>query len=153
MCVMAVVGAAPCQCFSPGENQTTSPEWISSMGPPQRWVRPEPDVTIRVWPSGCVCQAVRAPGSNVMQSPTACAGCGALNKGSIRTAPVKYSEGPWTEGCESLQQILEFHLLELISLRRNTSGVNECCNKSSSFRQQILKPLYHPGFGDSDGCC
>ena len=25
MWVMAVVGAAPCQCFSPGGNQTTSP--------------------------------------------------------------------------------------------------------------------------------
>ena len=25
MCVMAVVGAAPCQCFSPGGNQITSP--------------------------------------------------------------------------------------------------------------------------------
>jgi hypothetical protein len=23
MCVMAVVGAAPCQCFSPGANQIT----------------------------------------------------------------------------------------------------------------------------------
>ena len=34
MCVMAVVGAAPCQCFSPGENQTTSPGRISSIGPP-----------------------------------------------------------------------------------------------------------------------
>ncbi len=36
MCVMAVVGAAPCQCFSPGGNQTTSPGRISSIGPPQR---------------------------------------------------------------------------------------------------------------------
>src|ERR1700730_3160519 len=34
MCVMAVVGVAPCQCFSPGENQTTSPGRISSKGPP-----------------------------------------------------------------------------------------------------------------------
>ena len=32
MCVMAVVGVAPCQCFSPGENQTTSPGRISSIG-------------------------------------------------------------------------------------------------------------------------
>ena len=30
-CVIAVVGVAPCQCFSPGENQTTSPGWISSI--------------------------------------------------------------------------------------------------------------------------
>ncbi len=32
MWVMAVVGAAPCQCFSPGANQTTSPGRISSIG-------------------------------------------------------------------------------------------------------------------------
>ena len=25
MCVIAVVGEAPCQCFSPGSNHTTSP--------------------------------------------------------------------------------------------------------------------------------
>ena len=30
---MAVVGVAPCQCFSPGANQTTSPGRISSIGP------------------------------------------------------------------------------------------------------------------------
>ena len=28
-------------------------------------LRPTPNVMIRVWPSGCVCHAVRAPGSNV----------------------------------------------------------------------------------------
>src|SRR5207302_9044906 len=48
MCVMEVVGAAPCQCFSPGENQTTSPGRISSIGPPQRCARPQPAVTMRV---------------------------------------------------------------------------------------------------------
>ena len=64
---MAVVGVAPCQCFSPGANQTTSPGRISSTGPPSRWTRPQPDITISVWPSGWVCQAVRAPGSNVTQ--------------------------------------------------------------------------------------
>jgi hypothetical protein len=36
MWLMAVVGLAPCQCFSPGGNQTTSPARISSMGPPSR---------------------------------------------------------------------------------------------------------------------
>ncbi len=36
MCVIAVVGVAPCQCFSPGANQTTSPGWISSIGAPSR---------------------------------------------------------------------------------------------------------------------
>ena len=32
MWVTAVVGVAPCQCFSPGANQTTSPGRISSTG-------------------------------------------------------------------------------------------------------------------------
>ena len=30
-----------------------------------RWAQPQPAVTMRVWPSGWVCQAVPAPGSNV----------------------------------------------------------------------------------------
>src|SRR2546427_1520018 len=71
MCVMAVVAAAPCQCFSPGGIQITSPGRISSIGPPQRCARPQPAVTIRVWPSGWVCHAVRAPGSNVTVAPSA----------------------------------------------------------------------------------
>ena len=41
MCVIAVVGVAPCQCFSPGGNQTTSPGRISSIGPPQRCTQAE----------------------------------------------------------------------------------------------------------------
>src|SRR6516164_2162194 len=100
MCVIAVVGAAPCQCFSPGENQTTSPGRISSIGPPQRCAQPQPAVTIRVWPSGCVCHAVRAPGSNVTLAPDTIAGSGAWKSGSIRTVPLNHSEGPFAEGCE-----------------------------------------------------
>src|SRR4051794_27237585 len=65
MWLMAVVGVAPCQCFSPGSNQTTSPGRITSARPPSRCTRPQPAVTISVWPSGWVCQAVRAPGSKV----------------------------------------------------------------------------------------
>ena len=34
---------------------------ISSTGPPQRCARPQPAVTIRVWPSGCVCQPCARP--------------------------------------------------------------------------------------------
>ena len=37
---------APCQCFSPGGNQITSPGRISSTGPPQRCTQPQPAVTI-----------------------------------------------------------------------------------------------------------
>src|SRR5436305_13997504 len=102
MYVTAVVGVAPCQCFSPGGNQITSPGRISSMGPPQRWTRPQPAVTIRVWPSGWVCHAVRAPGSNVTLELLARAGSGVWNRGSMRTVPVKYSAGPLPEGCEPL---------------------------------------------------
>ena len=94
MCVIAVVGVAPCQCFTPGGNQTTSPGRISSTGPPSRCAQPSPDVTIRVWPSGWVCQAERAPGSKVTWPPLTRAGSAAWNIGSTRTAPVKYSAGP-----------------------------------------------------------
>src|SRR6266404_6273911 len=100
MCVMAVVGVAPCQCFSPGANQITSPGRISSTGPPHRRARPQPEVTIRVWPSGCVCHAVRAPGSKVTLAPCTSAGSGAWNSGSIRTVPVNHSDGPFAEGCD-----------------------------------------------------
>ena len=89
MWVIAVLAVAPCQCFSPGGNQITSPGRMSSTGPPQCWAQPLPAVTISVWPSGWVCQAVRAPGSKVTLAPTARAGAGASNRRSIRTVPVK----------------------------------------------------------------
>src|ERR671928_2024221 len=101
--VMAVVCVAPCQCFSPGGNQTTSPGRISSIGPSQCCAKPQPAVTIKVWPSGWLCHAVREPGSNVTLAPTARAGSFAWNSGSIRTAPVKYSVEPLVEGCEPLR--------------------------------------------------
>src|SRR6266849_653380 len=100
MCVMAVVGVAPCQCFSLGANETTSPGRISSIGPPSRCARPQPAVIISVWPNGWVCQAVRAPGSNVTLAPAARAGAFAWNNGSIRTVPVNQSAGPLLEDCE-----------------------------------------------------
>src|SRR5271166_4999357 len=103
MCVMAVVGAAPCQCLTPGGIQTTSPGRISSTCPPSRWTLPQPAVTISVWPSGWVCHAVRAPGSKVTLEPFTRAGSGALNKGSMRTVPVNQSDGPLPEGCEPLR--------------------------------------------------
>src|SRR4051794_9821623 len=74
MCVMAVVDVVPCQCFSPGGHQTTSPGRISSFGPPSLCTHPHPDVTIRVCPSGWVCHAVRAPGLNVTLTPSTRAG-------------------------------------------------------------------------------
>src|SRR2546422_4218782 len=114
ICVIAVVGVAPCQCFSPGGNQTTSPGRISSIGPPSRRTRPQPAVTIKVWPSGCVCQAVRAPGSKVTLAPATRAGAGALNSGSIRTVPVNQSAGPLADGCEPALLISIFVPLSLM---------------------------------------
>ena len=61
-----------------------------------------PDVTMRVCPSGCVCQAVRAPGSKVTLAPLTRAGSIRSNKGSILTAPVNQSSGPLADGCEPL---------------------------------------------------
>src|SRR3979490_2081585 len=98
--LIAVVGLAPCQCFSPGSNHTTSPGRISSTGPPFRCTHPAPETTIRVCPSGCVCHAVRAPGPKVTQAPDTSAGSGAWNNGSTRTVPVNQSVGPLPDGCE-----------------------------------------------------
>src|SRR5437773_9171822 len=58
---------------------------------------------MRVCPSGCVCQLLRAQGSNVTYAPLVRAGCGALKSGSIRTVPVKYSAGPRAEGSDPLR--------------------------------------------------
>src|SRR5436190_1376759 len=111
MWLMAVVAVAPCQCFSPAANDTTSPGRISSTAPPSRCTRPQPKVTINVCPSGCVCHAVRAPGSNVTALPAARAGAFAAKRGSIRTVPVNQSSGPFAEGREPLRLISIVSLL------------------------------------------
>ena len=51
---LIAVGVAPCQFFSPGTSETTSPGRISSIAPPSRCAQPQPAVTISVWPSGGV---------------------------------------------------------------------------------------------------
>src|SRR5438093_13281158 len=102
ICVIAVVEVAPCQCFSFGGHQTTSPGRISTFGCPSLCTHPHPDVTIRVCPSGCRCHAVRAPRSNVTLTASTRAGAGAWARGSMRTVPVKYSAGPLPEGCDPL---------------------------------------------------
>src|SRR5947199_10319718 len=102
---MAVVDVAPCQCFSFGGIHTTSPGRIDSTGPLQRCTKPLPAVTIRVWPNGWVCHAVRAPGSNVTLAPTALAGFLGWNRGSPRTAPASNSADSVAEACEPLRLI------------------------------------------------
>src|SRR4051812_28400133 len=123
---MAVVAVAPCQCFSPGGNQTPSPGRMTSTGPPSRWAQPQPAVTIRVWPSGWVCQAVRAPGSNVTLAPATRAGSGAAINGSMRTVPVNHSAGPLPDGCEPLRLISTRALLHLHRSGRTEARPHVC---------------------------
>src|ERR1051326_6303563 len=100
MCEIAVVEVAPCQCFSRGGHQTMSPARISTFGPPSLCTQPQPRVTTSVCPSGCQCQAERAPGSKVTSAQLTRAGSCACISGSMRTEPVKYSSGPFCEGRE-----------------------------------------------------
>src|ERR1700736_4677609 len=112
MWIMPLVGEPPCQCFSPGGIQTTSPALISRIGPPLLWTRPTPEITYSVWPSGCECQFVRAPGSKDTRFETIRAGTSAAMIGSCQTVPVKYSLGARRVGREPARWIfIAFHLL------------------------------------------
>src|SRR5215472_18048689 len=81
---------------------------MTSIGPPHRCALPLPAVTINVWPSGCVCHAVRAPGSKVTLAAATRAGAFGWTSGSMRTEPVNQSAGPLAEGCEPLLLISIF---------------------------------------------
>ena len=50
-CVMAVVGAAPCQCLTPGGHETTSPGRITCIGLPHSCVRPTPEINDQALPA------------------------------------------------------------------------------------------------------
>ena len=50
-----------------------------------------------------MCHAVRAPGSDVTRPPEVRDEGFALNKGSMRTEPVKFSAAPRRDGCEPLR--------------------------------------------------
>src|SRR5439155_2001832 len=105
-CASSLLSALPCQCFKPAGNQTTSPGRISSISPPSVWAQPRPDVTIKVWPSGCVCHALRAPGANVTFPPLVRDGSCTGKSGSTCTEPVKCSTGPLIGCCEPLLAML-----------------------------------------------
>src|SRR2546422_598063 len=95
---MALVAVAPCQCFTPGGIHTTSPGLISRFSPPQSWTHPVPEVTIRICPAGCVCQALRAPGSKVTWPAPTRVCVRAPMSGSTITVPVNVSAGPLPVG-------------------------------------------------------
>ena len=89
------------------------------LGPPQHCTQSQPAVTINLWPSGWVCHAVRAPGSNVTNPAETRDGSVAGNSASIRTLPVKCSAGPLAEGCEPLCLIsIALDLSVVVFLRR-----------------------------------
>src|SRR5205823_5101816 len=85
-----------------------------------------PAVTIRVWPSGCVCHAVRAPGSNVTLAPATRAGAGAWNRGSMRAVPVNQSDGPLLDGCAPIRLISIFLVLRVLSFCVLTGSKRKC---------------------------
>ena len=89
-------------------------------GRTERWIRPQPVVTIKVWPSGCVCHAVRAPASNVTLTPSARAGAFAGNSGSTRTVPLKYSAGPLPH--EKLMKSIELYGRKVMPMVREMMG-------------------------------
>src|SRR4051794_711898 len=105
MCDMLFAAVAPCQCFTPGGAQTTSPGLISRFAPPSSCTHPVPDMTMSVCPPGWVCQAERAPGSNVTRPPLF--GVCSLGPwgGSGVTAPVKFAPAPVGEGREPFGEI------------------------------------------------
>src|SRR5258706_6545029 len=142
MCVMAVVEVAPCQCFSPGGHQTTSPGRISSFVPPSLCTHPHPDVTIRVWPSGCLCHAVRAPGSNVTLAPRTRAGSGASNSGSMRTVPVNQSAGPLLELCEPDLFISIFPIAFSLNYQLSTINFPSPLRLISIYQSDRLEPRF-----------
>jgi hypothetical protein len=72
----AMLGRGAVPVFSSGGIQTVSPADTFRIGPPQVCTCPTPDVMCNVWPSGWVCQAVRAPGSKRTEAERKFAGSG-----------------------------------------------------------------------------
>src|SRR5947207_7808082 len=124
MCVIAVVGVAPCQCRSFGGHQITSPGRTSTFCWPSLCTQPQPAVTMSVCPSGCQCHAVCAPGSNVTLAPRTRAGSGASNNGSMRTVPVNQSVAPFVDDCDSLLFISIVAIPFLVFLSQQLNSLN-----------------------------
>ena len=100
MWVIAVVGDAPCQCFSPGANQTTSPGRISSIGRAfalhaAEARQDDQRLPERMGVPGGAGAGLERDGGAGRPVP----GAPAWKSGSMRTVPVNYSAGPLAEGC------------------------------------------------------
>src|SRR3954469_4535187 len=127
---MPVFGPAPCQCFSLGGIHTVSPALISRIGPPFACTRPTPEITCSVCPSGCVCHAVRAPGSKLTRPARMRAGAGASMIGSCHATPVNDSFGCRRVGTEPLGlmsiALLQFLYCDDIALARTKKARHRC---------------------------
>src|SRR6266436_7954550 len=150
ICAMAVVGLAPCQCFSPGGIHTVSPGLISRIGPPQVYTRPSPATTWRVWPSGWVCHAVRAPGSKLTRAARMRAGAGASMIGSCHTVPVNQSPGIRRDGTDpdSLMSMISpqqrlFETATATSPRHPRKGTENSVSISSNRRCAQRQSVMH----------
>src|SRR2546423_10059072 len=137
MCVMAV---APCQCFSPGSNHITSPGPISSIGPPALYQatasRHDQGLAQRVAVPCC-------PSARLECDTGADRACriGCLEQGSVRTAPVKYSAGPFPEGCEPLLLMSIFCIppfcIVLVTKRVNSVSHVLRCRRQPAAPQRV----------------
>jgi hypothetical protein len=67
--------------------------------PPRDCTSPRPSVTYSVWPAGCECQAVRAPGANRTMLTRMRLKSSPLVMTSYQTSPVNVSAGPLTLAC------------------------------------------------------
>src|SRR5712671_2141410 len=137
---MPLVGEAPCQCFSLGGIHTVSPGRISRTGPPLVCTRPTPEMTKSVWPSGWVCHAVRAPGSNATRAELTRAGAGGVLIGSCQTVPVNQSLDARRVGREPAGRMsIEFPLFvskkSLVVRRRSCAVSNH--EDGSSFETRV----------------
>src|SRR3979490_2532596 len=147
MWVMPLVGEPPCQCFSPGGIQTTSPGRISRTGSPCFCTRPTPEMTYSVWPSGCECQLVRAPGAKETRAGPGRAGASVAMSGSCHTVPVKYSFGAWRVGREPARWMSMDFLLVVLQIphgeealsRQGACAVRCAVSNHESPRAAILR--------------
>src|SRR5690348_13665017 len=71
---------------------------MTSTGPPRHCARPTPSVTKMVWPFGCVCHAVRAPGVKWTALALMRNAPDGVATGSMKTAPVNQSLRPAVVG-------------------------------------------------------
>jgi hypothetical protein len=97
---MAVSGLAPCQCFSPGENQITSPGRISSTVHPRAVPNHNPKLQPGSAQAGAYATGWEHPVQRLRGHWPHVPDWVPEIAGSTRTVPVNQSDGPFADGCE-----------------------------------------------------